>query len=604
MSGDRRGRAAALPPTGYRRPERVSAEGLVVAAVSQDGADLGTYDFRKGKGPSELRQEIATAFARAAPPAGDWTTEWSCRTYFTLAAQFLRYMAEQHPGATAARHVTPAVWKAWTLAASQGTRLRPLLLKIPGLPEATRAAMSTRRTEHAETARVSSYSAVEFLAIRKAAQAKVRAAEIRIRDGRALLRRWDAGEAEAGTDEYLWGRALDHVAHHGDAPRNGLKEHGAVSRPLRRLVDGSGASHHFWTRLFPTFEEMGAAAILLCCHDGWNLTTLANMDVPDLRPNGEQDGDDAVIHRVSTEKARRPPRLRHGSNNLVDTGDGSAGRAMRQVVFITEQARATRAALGRPTSRLLIARRFMPLEGEYFGTGPRSLVQAVRDWSRIAATRTTEGTAVRLSPQRIRRTIQVLHGGPRHNTSQVSDDVYLLRDERARDGASAVVASGLQAAVDDAADKVRMQMVRVSEGNAGQAAAHLAGQAGIGMGKAEQVLAGDLDTPVGSCTDFEHSPFTPQGPCAVSFLMCFACPNAIATERHLPRILYLQAAIDSLRSVVNAEVWDADWSAHHDRIGDLVRTHTRTDERPALLAALTPRDRLMIDRMLARRLDA
>ncbi|KUN99388.1 hypothetical protein AQJ67_25745 [Streptomyces caeruleatus] len=575
----------------------------MIAAASQDGEDLGIYDFRSCEGPDELRREIAWAFAQAAPPVGDWTSESSCRTYFKFATHFLRFVREKYPDVEAARHVTPAVWKAWMLAASAGVRLRPVLLRIPGLPQATREAMRTRGTRQRATAKVSSHSTEEFRAIRQAAQAKVRVAEIRIREGRILLERWRDGEFEPGTDEDLWGRALHHVSETADAPRNGDAVRGAISRPLRRLVGGSGAGHHFWRRLFPTFEEMGAAAILLCCHDGWNFTTLARMDVPDHRPNGETEDEDAVIQRVSTQKARRPRRLRHGSNNLVDLGEGSAGRAMRQVVFITEQARATRAALGRPTERLLIARRFTPVEGEPFGMGAGSLEQAVKDWSKAAAMLTAEGTPLSLSPQRIHRTVQVLYGGPRHNTSQVSDDTYRLRDAQVRDGAATVVAKGLQAAVDDAVEKVRMRLVRHT-GESEEQAARLAGQTGIALDTAKQVMAGDLDTAVGSCTDFEHSPFTPQGPCSVSFLMCFACPNAIATERHLPRILYLQAAIDSLRSVVSEAVWDADWSAHHDRISDLVKTHTREDERPALRARLTEADRGLVDRMLERRLDA
>lgn len=115
---------------------------------------------------------------------------------------------------------------------------------------------------------------------------------------------------------------------------------------------------------------------------------------------------------------------------------------------------------------------------------------------------------------------------------------------------------------------------------------------------------GALDTAVAACTDFEHSPFTPSGPCAVSFLLCFACPNAVATGRHLPRIVYLHQALEGLRSAVDTATWTADWAEHHGRIADLVSAHTTEAGRAALRAQLTDHDRGLIDRMLDRRLDS
>lgn len=125
----------------------------------------------------------------------------------------------------------------------------------------------------------------------------------------------------------------------------------------------------------------------------------------------------------------------------------------------------------------------------------------------------------------------------------------------------------------------------------------------IDLETAADVVSGRLDTAVAACTDFEHSPFTPAGPCAVSFLLCFACPNALATGRHLPRILYLFEALEALRSAVPAPVWNADWSNHHERVKDLRRRYTTEASRPALLAQLADRDKELVDRMLERRLD-
>jgi hypothetical protein len=126
---------------------------------------------------------------------------------------------------------------------------------------------------------------------------------------------------------------------------------------------------------------------------------------------------------------------------------------------------------------------------------------------------------------------------------------------------------------------------------------------GSPLSTAARVAAGLLDTAVGACTDFEHSPFTPSGPCAVSFLLCFACPNALATDRHLPRIVYLHDAMTGLRSAVDPAVWLSDWAGHYSRVTDLLHSHTSSAERPALRGRVSPTDRDLVDAMLARRLD-
>jgi hypothetical protein len=166
-----------------------------------------------------------------------------------------------------------------------------------------------------------------------------------------------------------------------------------------------------------------------------------------------------------------------------------------------------------------------------------------------------------------------------------------------------VVAQGLSDAVDHATARVRMRLVRQPDGTGDPDPGALAAQAGIPLAAAERVAAGQLDTAAGACLDFEHSPFTPSGPCAVSLLMCFACPNALATDRHLPRILYLHETLTGLRSAADPGVWAIDWAAHHARTTDLLDAHTSPAERPSLRARVSDTDRALVDAMLDRRLD-
>ncbi|WP_329374302.1 hypothetical protein [Streptomyces sp. NBC_01483] len=84
----------------------------------------------------------------------------------------------------------------------------------------------------------------------------------------------------------------------------------------------------------------------------------------------------------------------------------------------------------------------------------------------------------------------------------------------------------------------------------------------------------------------------------------FRLPHAIATARHLPRIAYLFQALEQLRAAVDAAVWRADWAGHHARVSDLVGRHTDPSRWSGLLATLGERERDLVDRMLARRLDS
>ena len=68
------GRRATLPRAGYRRPDMLSADGLVVAVVGEDGRDNGTYDFTNAPGAGQLKLELVAVFARLASSAGTWTT--------------------------------------------------------------------------------------------------------------------------------------------------------------------------------------------------------------------------------------------------------------------------------------------------------------------------------------------------------------------------------------------------------------------------------------------------------------------------------------------------------------------------------------------------
>ncbi|MFJ5817488.1 hypothetical protein ACIQGT_26850 [Streptomyces sp. NPDC093108] len=587
------GRRAPLPPKGHRRRKIVDASGLVVRPVGENGEDLGTYDYSDVPGAETLRRELAAAFAKRA--RAYWDSEASCTTYDKSLRHFLERMATLDHPVEKLSELTVEVWTTWAGAPGGSVRakhLSVLLREAPSVPAAVAAEMTKRRRFVAAKPK-KSLSGSEMKRVRSVAAHTVRRAEQRIRVNLALLEQWKAGELEQHPDA-RWGEFLDHLARTGDVPRfpDGISPRVWGKQECRRKL-GSWSLQTAVMQLFPSVNEKGAAAVLLVCHEAWNGSVLEKLKVPDQWPNADSNEANPAIHRLDTDKARRG-RMRHSSSNLVDVGDGSPGEAMQRIIAMTDQARRTLALLGRPNDLLLWSR-----GARYpgFSNASVGLADAVEAWGRQQLPE-LDG---RLNLRLLRHTAQVLYGRPRHNTERVQDEHYMRRDEQTLDNSRSVVAAGLEDALRYAHAAVKMRMISAESGPASPQ--QISEQAGMTLDVAKRVANGELDTPVAACEDIDHSPLSGGDLCQVSFLLCFACPNSLATARHIPRIVYLFNSMESMRSTLPATVWKVDWEAHHRRVGDLLDQHTEPAQHLGLLQTLTERDRTLIDRMLERRLD-
>jgi hypothetical protein len=598
------GKRAALPPAGYRRPGNLSPDGMIVTVISEDGEQLGQVDFRAAAGPQEVRRELTAAFARLCSSTGTWNRHATCDKHGKLLKRFLAFLGELDAPPARIAEITPGMWSQWLMSGQSwghGGRsmLRRVLVETGALPAATRQAVDTRMRAPKHSRTVEAYTLAEFKLIRATARRTTAQIEKRIAAGTALLRRYRVGEFEPGSEQSRLGALLEQIMSSGNVDRYAdgqLREH--VKDVCRSVV---GGYRGVMKMLFPSGTEIGALATLLICEEGWNLSVLETMDVPDFEPDGGIG--EVRIHRVSTLKHRRPTGRKHASNNLVDLGDGSAGRALAQVVAVTDEARACLDGLGEPTRRLLVGHRVKRNGPDRQPWLIGAAKHTVDIWGETLDLESPHGGALKVSAQRLRRTHQALFGGPRQNTQRTHEDVYLLRNAVVRAESADVIAAGLHGAVDHASASVRMRLLRASPDPDEQEIAALAEQSGMPVDRVRELVRGDLDTATGACRDFQHSPFTPAGPCSVSFLLCFACDNALATSRHLPRLIYLHDCLTALRSAAGAAAWAADWAAHYSRISDLLSTHATDTERTALRGRLTDRDRELIDQLLARRFD-
>ncbi|MEU8544534.1 hypothetical protein AB0C52_31835 [Streptomyces sp. NPDC048717] len=598
MSG--RGRRAALPPTDYRKAPVLDADGLVIRPVSGAGKPLGVWDFRASPGPVDFRRALVAALAAQ---GRGWGSQDTYLTNVGALKLLFKDAAAAEPPVAATGQITVEWWKQWSGDIHVRRVLAAVVRRAPGVPEATRVFMERpRRRPPARRGRPrkQAHTREELRRIRDAAAATVRAGRLRIAANTAVLERWRAGEIERGDGDWPLGEVLGVLARTGDLPRYPNSATRAVTAYAERAFGFEGNATAL-SRLFPTPAEIGAAAVLLIAHEAWNQSVLKKMDVPTWWPNADRE--DPAVHQVDTDKARRG-RRRHASNTLVDVGEGSSGRALRHVLELTAQARTTLEALGRPATKLLVGHRGLGgAENLLDHEAGKALEGAIRSWQRQARAGGVDLPA-RVHAQALRHSAQTHHGRARNNTQDTHERDYQLKDEDVRAASRGAVELGLAQALASARQTVAMRLVEEVDA-AGEVSAELvAKEAGIDVEVARRIVAGRLRTPVASCADFLNSDHSTAGmPCAVSFLLCFACRNAVATGRDLPRITYLHQALESLRSAVTPAVWAADWATHHARIGDFLTTYTPTDARPQLLAAVADSERELIHAMLERRLD-
>ncbi|MEU6972886.1 hypothetical protein AB0A71_35260 [Kitasatospora aureofaciens] len=577
-----RGRRAPLPDGEHRRRQPLEPGGLVVQHVAEDGVNKASYDFSQLAVGPRFQRELAEVFAVHTAPDGAWKTLPSSRESWLVVLYFSRFLASQDPAPQSLGELAPEIWAAWRLSRtpnSTGSRqirkIARLLRDHPAVPEETRTLMTKRvpKEKSTETA----YSAEEFDEIKLTATRMFRPALHRIRDNWQHLQDWRAGRFTEGTDEWLVGEALDHLVRTAVMPNYiGKGDHRRITSRYAKALGGV-EPEKTWMRLFLSTSEACALMVLIIAAYGWNATPVMELKVPEASPDT---GEGQTIYRVELEKRRRSQPARYETRNLTDWGADSPGRLITQAIEATAPARMALEHLEAPTDRLIVWRmaRWHGVYGESAAAlfGGNLHAQVWRNWNKHL------GDGKTLNLRRLRKTVVIAHQRtPTQHSQDTHDGVYVLPDPRTHTEAQPVIIAGVEEAVASAKASFKVQISR-AETDAGS------------------------DTATASCSDYTHSPFGIPGlPCRASFLLCIACPNAVVTPRHLPRLAHLLHMLEELKAVLAAEVWDQDWREHYERLRDLRKAPDFTDtEWSDALNSISAKDREVIDQLLRKGFDA
>lgn len=568
MTGNRKRRDLLPPPDFDAVSPALTAGTLSFTAVNEAGTESKVINLVKLPGAVQLRAELVSALATLNGPQKRWRSVYSVWAGYQVVSAFLRWLDSNGHQLESVADISTSIWDGWVLhnggaqteAGSNNIRtLRTILLCTSCQSQALAQAMS-RRVGTPVAPIQQSYPEADYQRIRRSARKAVHAASRRISTNFEIILRFQNGAAMSG-NEAVKAQALLEVMQYGvpQSKESYTSLHAwKVSKGLVRRAQRS---------LFLTPHEAWACAVLLAAEAGWNRSVIDRLAVPD---NSTGAADDVEVYTVSLNKPRRGSR-QHSTTTVL--GDSGPGRALTWLIAATEPARTVLEDSGCATDRLLIY-------GRHNNYAPqRRFTLGIPECSSIRRKGWDSVDLHPISLQKLRRTHQVLFDrSPTQNTRTTHENIYLRNDSTAAEQAPEVVASGLQDALRRAEDLVKMRMLTDEQAS-------------------DDIRSGSGDTVIAACVDYEHHPDTGTT-CTDSFLSCLGCVNAIATPRHLPRLVLTHAGLAELGSTIDSTEWVQRWETHYRRLSSLLERHTTQAERTAAMTSATDDDRLQVTRLL------
>ncbi len=527
---------------------------LTYAATVDDAEEPFVVDGSDWHAPRQFAIELLSGIRSLVEVQGRWRQRATVRSNGYVAGHFARWVGHwddpnlvrlAQPQCIA--DLTPAMWSAYALSLGSSPNDRrkqiqlALMLKSTGLLSEQASQRVLARKGSVDSGEVEHYSDDEFRAIITAAKRVVRLAHERI------------------TANYA--AACSSAEHAGEPTRESILFEMLTttyprSKPKARLL--GTVSHLTWRNnargtmdsgvkilkeparllLFPDQGEALAAMVLLASLRGLNLSQITTMSIPDRSIDSA-----GVISQVQTDKPRRGPRRRFSLEIFGEAGDDADGRWLRRIEEMTEPLRHHLRIIGQESGTLIL---YMSL-GKATNRTPGSNERDLIPWS--------SGLPV-INFLRLKRTYETRYSRESvQNTEATHIAVYVRRDpERVaeyQDRASVGIERAMKRALKD------VQLRVISDDS--------------------PELVDAVDSAFAACIDPEHEPRTGL-PCHDGFLGCLSCPNAIATDRHLPMMRYTLNLLEEIRAALPSTQWEERFARAHAQLTQILKDAPSTPE--------------------------
>ncbi|MEV6724921.1 hypothetical protein AB0M94_28770 [Streptomyces xanthochromogenes] len=604
----------------------------IVRCYSQDGEERVDYDVSKLAMPGPLREAMIAALVARTTPGEGLTSHHSFNKSYRSLVEFDRYLTALGTVPQDAAEIAPEQFdgfydhrKAEGIKSSRHelVEVRQLLLRTAGISDALAGRLAGAMPSRPDSEPSHSYSRDELKRIAQAARTALRAAEARIRGNRELLAQFRAGDLDVSDDIHLRRRLqiLDHLDRAGDVPRRMRKTAGRVQFAPETWVMSKGTIPDVVGWLYLKPEEIAAAAVLFGVMTGQNPEPILKMTAAHHRADGGVGPGTAI---VGLRKPRRQSRAyMHVALSEVpdwisipEKPDELATRDILHTPFglyvlvhdLTAQAR--RFAGG---NRLLVA--YMSSGGGRSGKGrgwrpiptDGALISKLgRTWNLPSDETDDEDTPLPMQPLRLetlRITYIELHQKPVAHTERTAATRYLVRNRGNINEYRKVVAATLTSEVAKA--RARSKIIAMTAEQVADAQANLeetAAEMGLEPAVLKRMLAGELDTVLGACTDNTGGAYNPGEPCRASFLLCLDCECARALPRHLPLQVLVHDRLAERREQMDPLQWAGRFAGPHAQLADLLDQADETAVEDARQAA-GPAEHKLADRLLNRELD-
>jgi len=591
----KRGRGVKLPKapraSGTVRKERLQVKELTLEWTAESETKPRVIDVSDWPGSPLLRQQMLTAFHEKTKD--DWRSPETVDSHIARARPLLGGLeaAGVADFSQVSRHVLDGAlgglardrnWSA-THAAGVERSVRAWVADVPELPDTTRTYLRWSKQLHAKVdSGAREYLTKEqFVELREAAQQVVAKAVERVEAayedslGGAELGSWR--DHEDGSDERFRAALYGILTGGEDMSTNRWAPYATM-----RTTGGSTLVNWF----APTPSEALAMVTLVICNEGWNLGVVDRLRVASSAAGAGED-DDYLTMGIT--KARRGPNRAHSTALFESGDDASSASWVSMIQRATHPVREWLRHRGVDEDHLILFGSHPGREGSQAQIrrvhGEVSWGAPTTHYSRQRAAWVPDKIGI-LNFQVLHRTYQTVINPVRvHNTQATHFQDYLGRNPEQKARAMRIAAQGAQMGFDASGERFTLTLTPL-------------------VAATPEVLDGTNDTATAACKDITHNPITGQ-PCTESFMACLACPNAVVTLQHVPRLAYLWQALEDRRSAFTAGVWEP-YRPHYLRLYAFLRNKVRLDDdgikAKARLASKT--DKAHVRRLLKGEYDA